>query len=362
VVHGEGRFLSPHELAVETAQGRRIVQFDHAIIAAGSHAWELPGIPYDDPRVVGSTGALELPEIPRSMLVIGGGIIGLEMATIYHSLGTEVSIVELTEGLIPGCDPDLVKPLQRQISKKYAGIYLGTKVTEVRPEAEGLTVTFEGPKAPSQARFDRIMVAVGRRPNGKLIGAEAAGVAVDQRGFITVDDQQRTNVGHIFAIGDIVGQPMLAHKASHEGKVAAEVIAGKASGFEGRVIPAVAYTDPEIAWVGSSEPEAKAKGVAYGKGVFPWAASGRSLSLGRSEGLTKLLFDEETGRLIGAGMVGPNAGELIAEATLAIEMGADARDIGLTIHPHPTLSETVGLAAEVFEGTVTDLYLPKKRP
>ena len=295
-----------------------------------------------------------------SVLVIGGGIIGLEMATVYHELGARVTIVELLDQLIPGTDKDLISPLTKRITRQYENVYVKTKVTGVQAGPEGLTVSFEGPKAPATDTFDRILVAVGRSPNGKLIGAEQAGVAVDDRGFIGVSKQMRTNVEHIFAIGDVVGQPMLAHKAMHEGKVAAEVIAGKNSFFDARAIPSVAYTDPEVAWAGVTENEARAAGVRYGKGVFPWAASGRSLTLGRSEGLTKLLFDEATGRIIGCGITGPNAGDLIAEAVLAIEMGADAADIALSIHPHPTLSETVALAAEAFEGTITDLYLPRR--
>ena len=298
--------------------------------------------------------------MPRRLLVIGGGIIGLEMATIYHELGAKVTIVELLDQLIPGTDKDLISPLAKRIGQQYENIYVKTKVTDAQARPEGLLVSFDGPKAPATDTFDRILVAVGRRPNGKLIGAEQAGVTVDDHGFIPVNKQLRTNVPHIFAIGDVVGQPMLAHKAMHEGKVAAEVIAGKNSFFDARAIPSVAYTDPEVAWAGVTENEARAAGVKYGKGVFPWAASGRSLTLGRSEGLTKLLFDEATGRLIGCGITGPNAGDLIAEAVLAIEMGADAADIALTIHPHPTLSETVALAAEAFEGTITDLYLPRR--
>jgi dihydrolipoamide dehydrogenase len=321
----------------------------------------LPFIPHDDPRVIDSTGALALDGEPKRLLVIGGGIIGLEMATVYHSLGTEVTIVELMDQIIPGADKDIVTPLYKRISKQYAAIHLKAKVTKVEAGPDGLTAHFEGGNAPASEVFDKILVAVGRKPNGKLIGAENAGVAVDERGYIPVDKQMRTNVPHIFAIGDVVGQPMLAHKATHEGKVAAETAAGKNAFFDAKVIPSVAYTDPEVAWVGLTENEAKAAGVKYGKGVFPWAASGRSLSLGRDEGVTKVLFDEATERIIGCGIVGPNAGDLIAEAALAIEMGADASDIGLTIHPHPTLSETIGMAAEAFEGTITDLYMPKKK-
>jgi dihydrolipoamide dehydrogenase len=362
VVTGYGSFASPNHLEVTGDDGSRtVVGFEQAIIACGSEPVTLPFVPHDDERVVDSTGALELGGVPERLLVVGGGIIGLEMATVYAELGSAVTIVELLDQLIPGADKDLVNPLFKRISKRYDAIYLTTKVTQVDAGADGLVVHFEGAKAPETATFDQVLVAVGRRPNGRAIGAERAGVAVDERGFISVDKQQRTNVPHIFAIGDVVGQPMLAHKAVHEGHVAAEVAAGKPSYLDVRAIPSVAYTDPEVAWVGVTETEAKAAGVKYGKGVFPWLASGRSLSLGRDEGMTKLLFDETTHRLIGAGAVGPNAGELVAETALAVEMGADATDIGLTVHPHPTLSETVGLAAEAFEGTITDLYLPKRR-
>ena len=362
VVTGLGVFASPNHLEVTADDGSRtVVGFEQAIIACGSEPVTLPFIPHDDPRVVDSTGALELEGVPERLLVVGGGIIGLEMATVYHELGARVTIVELLDQLIPGADKDLVAPLSKRISKRYEAIYLTTKVTRVDAEADGLRVHFEGAKAPETDRFDRVLVSVGRRPNGALIGADRAGVMVDERGFIGVDKQQRTNVSHIFAIGDVVGQPMLAHKASHEGHVAAEVAAGKPSYFDVRGIPSVAYTDPEVAWVGVTETEAKAAGVKYGKGTFPWAPSGRSHSLGRDEGMTKLLFDETTHRLIGAGAVGPNAGELVAETALAVEMGADATDVALTVHPHPTLSETVGLAAEAFEGTITDLYMPKRR-
>ncbi|WP_407524907.1 dihydrolipoyl dehydrogenase [Methylobacterium oryzisoli] len=360
VVTGTARFVSPHQIAVEHEGQTRVIGFEQAIIAAGSEPVRMPFIPHDDPRVIDSTGALELDGIPQRLLVIGGGIIGLEMATVYHALGAKVTIVELMDQIIPGADKDVVTPLMKRISKQYEAIHLKAKVTAVEALPEGLKVTFEGGSAPATDTFDKILVAVGRRPNGKLLGAEAAGVIVDERGFIPVDRQMRTNVPHIFAIGDVVGQPMLAHKATHEGKVAAETAAGKNSFFDAKVIPSVAYTDPEVAWVGLTENEAKAKGLKVGKGVFPWAASGRSLSLGRDEGLTKVLFDEATDRIVGCGIVGPSAGDLIAEAALAIEMGADASDIGLTIHPHPTLSETVGMAAEAFEGTITDLYMPKR--
>ena len=312
--------------------------------------------------MIDSTGALELADIPKHMLVIGGGIIGLEMATVYRALGAKITVVEMLDGLMAGADKDIVKPYHNRIKKRYDNIWLETRVTAVEAGEAGLKVSFEGKHAPAEAQvYDRILVAVGRTPNGKKIAADKAGVAVDERGFIAADKQLRTNVPHIFAIGDIIGQPMLAHKAVHEGKVAAEVCAGMKSHFDARVIPSVAYTDPEVAWVGVTEAEAKAKGLNYGKGVFPWAASGRALSLGRDEGVTKVIFDEETERVIGAGIVGPNAGDLIAEVGLAIEMGCDAADIGLTIHPHPTLSETVAMAAEAFEGTITDLYMPKKK-
>jgi dihydrolipoamide dehydrogenase len=361
VVTGRGAFASPNHLEVAADGSRTMVGFEQAIIACGSEPVTLPFIPHEDERVVDSTGALELARVPERLLVIGGGIIGLEMATVYSELGAGVTIVELLDQLIPGADKDLVAPLFKRISERYDAIYLSTKVTGVEAAADGLLVRFEGAKAPQTATFDQVLVAVGRRPNGRAIGAERAGVAVDERGFIGVDKQLRTNVPHIFAIGDVVGQPMLAHKATHEGHVAAEVTAGLPSYFDVRGIPSVAYTDPEVAWVGVTETEAKAAGVKYGKGRFPWAASGRSLSLGRDEGMTKLLFDEATGRLIGAAAVGPNAGELIAETALAVEMGADAADVALTVHPHPTLSETVGMAAEAFEGTVTDIYAPKRR-
>ncbi len=361
VIEGRGRFTSAHTMSVETAAGSVAVAFEQAIVAAGSRAAAIPGLPQNDPRVFDSTGALEIAEIPERLLVIGGGIIGLEMATVYHELGSRVTVVELLDALIPGADPDVVRPLQRRIAKQYENIYLGTRVGAVHPRDDGVAVEFDGDKAPREDVFDQVLVAVGRRPNGDGIGAEHAGIVVDERGFIPVDRQQRTNVAHIFAIGDIVGQPMLAHKAVHEGKVAAEVAAGLKSGFDTAVIPSVAYTDPEVAWVGVTEADARHQRLDYGKGVFPWAASGRSLSLGRNEGMTKLLFDNASGRVLGAGIVGPNAGDLIAEVALAMEMGCDAEDIGLTVHPHPTLSETVAFAAEAFEGTITDLYMPKRR-
>ncbi len=361
IVQGYGRFTSAYTLEVEAADGsKQSIKFANCIIAAGSSVTKLPFVPWDDARVMDSTDALELPEIPKRLLVIGGGIIGLEMATVYHALGASVSVVELSPGLMPGADRDLVKPLYNRIKGLYEAIYLNTKVTAITPTPEGLVCRFEGQGAPAQDTFDRVLVAIGRSPNGKLIEAGKAGVFVDTRGFIPVDKQMRTNVPHIFAIGDIVGQPMLAHKATHEGKVAAEVIAGHKAYFDAKTIPSVAYTDPEVAWMGKTEEQCKAEGIAYEKGAFPWAASGRSLSIGRSEGLTKVLFDKETHQLIGAGMVGPKAGELIAEAVLALELGADATDIALTIHPHPTLSETFNFAAEVAEGTCTDIYAPKK--
>jgi dihydrolipoamide dehydrogenase len=361
-VTGQGRFVSAHEIEVNTADGLKIVRFDQAIIAAGSQAVKLPGLPWDDSRLMDSTDALLLQDIPKKLLVIGGGIIGLEMACVYEALGSKVSVVELVDQLMPGADLDLVNPLEARLKKRYEGIYLKTKVTQVEAKKDGLWVHFEGENAPQPTRFDRVLCAVGRTPNGKKIEAQAAGVNVDDRGFIAVDRQMRTNVPHIFAIGDIVGQPMLAHKASHEGKVAAEVCAGHKSELVARVIPSVAYTDPEIAWVGVTETEAKAKSLSYGVGKFPHAASGRAIGINRTEGFTKLIFDEKTHRVIGGGIVAPNAGDLIAEVALAIEMGCEAQDIGLTIHPHPTLSESIGMAAEVYEGTITDLYLPKRKP
>ena len=363
VVQGVGSFTSPNVLAVETAAGAKTVGFTQAILAAGSRVIEIPGIPWDDPRVWTSTGALELRSIPKRLLVVGGGIIGLEMATVYAGLGSKVTVVELTEGLIPGCDRDLVRPLERRMTKEL-GVVVATKtkVTQVVSKKKELLASFEDAKGASEtAAFDAVLVSVGRRPNGDLLGLDKAGVAVTERGFVTVDAALRTHVPHIFAIGDLIGQPMLAHKASHEGKVAAEVAAGLKSAFDARVIPSVAYTDPEIAWVGVTETEAKAQGIAYEKGAFPWAASGRALGMGREEGMTKLLFDPATHRVIGGGVVGINAGDLISEIALAIEMGAEAGDIALTVHPHPTLSETVAFAAEAYEGTLTDLYLPKKK-
>ena len=361
ILQGYGRFSSANTIEVEMADGsKQTVKFANCIIAAGSSVTKLPFIPWHDPRVMDSTDALNLPEIPKRMLVVGGGIIGLEMATVYNALGASITVVELSPGLIPGADRDIVKPLHNRIKGLYENIYLNTKVTAIEPTDEGLVCRFEGKDAPEQDTFDHVLIAIGRSPNGKLIDAAKAGVFVDSYGFIPVDKQMRTNVPHIFAIGDIVGQPMLAHKATHEGKVAAEVIAGHKAYFDAKTIPSVAYTDPEIAWMGKTEEQCKAEGIAYSKGVFPWAASGRALSLDRSEGMTKVLFDKENGQIIGAGIVGVKAGELIAEAVLALEMGADAHDIGLTIHPHPTLSETLNFAAEVAEGTCTDIYAPKK--
>ena len=359
IVEGLGTFSSPNSIEVNNNGETKTIRFDSAIIAAGSQASKLPFLP-DDPRIMDSTDALLLENIPNRMLVIGGGIIGLEMATVYASMGCKITVVEMLDSLISECDKDIVRPLEKRIKKIYEKIYLKTGVTSVVAKKSGLEVSFEGKDAPEKDLFDAILVAVGRTSNGNKIGADKAGVNVDNRGFISVDNQQRTNVANIFAIGDIAGQPMLAHKATHEGKLAAEVIAGHKVGFDDRVIPSVAYTDPEIAWVGLSETEAKEKGIDYGKGVFPWAASGRSLALGRDEGVTKILFDKVTNRIVGAAIVGPNAGDLIAECALAIEMGSDAEDIGLTIHPHPTLSETVAMAAEAFNGTITDLYIPKR--
>ncbi|MBV8495758.1 MAG: dihydrolipoyl dehydrogenase, partial [Gammaproteobacteria bacterium] len=359
VIRGAGRLVSPNVLEVAGASGPERIRFEQCIIAAGSEPMRLPGLP-EDPRILDSSDALELPEFSGELLVVGGGIIGLEMACVFDALGSRVSVVELTPQLMPGCDADLVRPLERRIRGRYRQILLDTRVAGMVPEAAGLRVTFAGDKAPAPQVFARVLVAVGRRPNGLAIGAERAGVKVSERGFIPVDRQMRTNVPHIFAIGDIAAPPMLAHKAMHEGKVAAEVAAGHKRAADWRVIPSVAYTDPEVAWVGLTETEARANGTAFRKGAFPWIANGRSLSLGREDGMTKLLFDPETHRVLGGGIVGTNAGELISEIALAIETGSDAADIGLTIHPHPTLTETVAGAAEAFEGTLTDLYIPKK--
>jgi dihydrolipoamide dehydrogenase len=361
VVTGEGRFTSANHIAVTTADGEVSISFDNCIIAAGSRVTQIPSFPNDDPRMMDSTDALKLEEIPKRLLVIGGGIIGLEMATVYQALGSQITIVEMQDSLIPGADKDIIRPLAKRLKQRYENIYTSTAVTGIEPQKKGLKVSFDGKGAPDTDTFDRILVAVGRSPNGKLIDADKAGVNVDERGFIAVDKQQRTNVQHIYAIGDIVGQPMLAHKATHEGKVAAEVISGIKSFFDPMTIPSVAYTDPEVAWMGLTETQAKEQGIEVEKGAFPWAASGRSLSIGRDEGMTKALFDKETGRIVGAGIVGTNAGELIAEAVLALEMGADAEDLGLTIHPHPTLSETLCFAAEMAEGTITDLMPPRKK-
>jgi len=361
VVTGVGELTDANHIKVVNGGKETNIEFEHCIIAAGSQATQIPSFPNDDERLMDSTGALELTDVPKKLLIIGGGIIGLEMATVYDALGSEITVVEFMDSLIPGCDKDLVRPLNKIISKRYKAIYLSTKVTEIKAQKSGLKVSFEGARAPDPQVFDKVLVAVGRRPNGLKVGAENAGVQVDEAGFIQVDNQMRTSVANIFAIGDIVGNPMLAHKATHEAKVAAEVISGMKSSFEPMTIPSVAYTDPEVAWMGLSETEAKAQGVEYLKGAFPWAASGRSLGLGRDEGLTKVLFDKQSKRILGAGIVGPNAGELIAEAVLALEMGADAEDIGLTIHAHPTLSETFNFAAEMVEGTITDLYIPKRK-
>ncbi|OGA18197.1 MAG: dihydrolipoyl dehydrogenase [Betaproteobacteria bacterium RIFCSPLOWO2_02_FULL_65_24] len=359
-LQGVGKFESPNRIAIDTPAGVKRVSFDACIIAVGACVARIPGFPYEDARLMDSTAALALADIPRRLLVIGGGIIGLEMACVYDALGAKVTVVELADGLIPGADRDLIRALAKRIEKRYEAIYLNAKVAKLEPKPEGLLATFEGEVKPQQQLFNRVLVAVGRRPNGGDIGAERAGVAVDARGFIPVDKQQRTNVPHIFAIGDVCGEPMLAHKATHEAKVAAETIAGHKVAFDALTIPSVAYTDPEVAWMGLTETEAKQQDIAYDKASFPWAASGRALSIGREEGVTKLLYDKTTKRILGAGIVGVNAGELIAELVLALEMGADMEDIGLTIHPHPTLSETPFFAAEMALGSITDLYTPRK--
>jgi dihydrolipoamide dehydrogenase len=362
VLRGTAKFASPRSLAVQTADGEKVVTFDNIIVATGSSVARIPGFPYDDPRIIDSTGALALKDVPKRMLVIGGGIIGLEMATVYDALGTKISVVELMDQLMPGADKDLVKPLHSRIAKRYEAIMLKTKVTSIEATKAGLKVTFDGEQAPAEPQvYDKVLMAVGRRPNGRELNAEAAGLTVNERGFIPVDKQMRTNVVNIYAIGDVVGDPMLAHKAVHEGKVAAENIAGHKAFFEPLTIPSVAYTDPEVAWMGLTETQAKAKGIEYEKASFPWAASGRALSIAREEGATKVLLDPKSRRILGAGIVGVNAGELIAEAVLALEMGADMEDIGLTIHPHPTLSETFNFAAEMAEGTITDLFVPRKK-
>ncbi|MFK7892809.1 MAG: dihydrolipoyl dehydrogenase [Granulosicoccus sp.] len=363
VAHGVGRFTSAQTLSIADnadTTANRTVRFTHAVIAAGSKSIRIPGFPYEDDRLMDSTGALKLADIPKRLLVIGGGIIGLEMGCVYAGLGSKVTVVELSAGLMPGCDRDLVRPLEKRLKKSFENIFTGSKVTGIESRKDGLHVSFDGGKAPEKDSFDRVLLAVGRSPNGGEIDAHKAGIEVDERGFIAVNSQQQTNVPHIFAIGDIVGQPMLAHKATHEGKVAAEVAAGKKSYFDAKTIPSVAYTDPEVAWMGLTETQAKAENITYEKGSFPWAASGRSLSMGRNEGLTKVLYHPESKQVLGAGMVGPNAGELIAEAVLALELGADIEDLALTVHPHPTLSETLNFAAEVAEGTVTDIYAPKR--
>ncbi|HRO28589.1 MAG TPA: dihydrolipoyl dehydrogenase, partial [Luteimonas sp.] len=362
VVQGVGKFVSANEIEITGDDGKtQLLRFEQCIIAAGSQALKLPGFPWDDPRIMDSTDALELADVPNKLLVVGGGIIGLEMATVYRSLGSEVTVVEFMDQLMPGADKDLVKPLADRLKKQGVSTHLKTKVVEAKAGKKGIDVTFDGENIPEGKVYDRVLVAVGRSPNGNKIDADKAGVRVGERGFIDVDAQMRTNVPHIFAIGDIIGQPMLAHKATHEGKLAAEVAAGEKKEWVARVIPSVAYTDPEIAWVGVTETEAKAKGLKVGVGKFPWAASGRAIGLSRTEGFTKLVFDEATHRIIGAGIVGVHAGELIAEAGLAIEMGCEVADIGHTIHPHPTLSESVAMAAEVYDGTITDLYIPKKK-
>jgi dihydrolipoamide dehydrogenase len=356
VVNGTGRFVSDKQVQVD----KEIIEFDQAIIAVGSQPVKIPSFPNDDPRLMDSTDALNLEDIPKKLLIVGGGIIGLEMATVYHALGSKITIVEMQDQIIPGCDKDLVKPLMAKIKKEYENIFVDTSVKSIEALIEGLKVTYEGKSAPESAVFDKVLVAVGRKPNGNLIDADKAGINVDERGFISVDKQQRTNVKHIFAIGDVVGNPMLAHKATHEGKIAAEVIAGMTSEWQALTIPSVAYTDPEIAWMGLTENDAKTQGIDYEKAAFPWAASGRSLCNGRKEGVTKLLSDKKTGRILGAGIVGTNAGELIAEAVLALEMGANVEDLALTVHAHPTLAETLGLTAEMIDGTITDLFIKKR--
>ena len=360
IVEGTGVFLSPHQIEVTMAdKSTKVISFDSAIIAAGSQPTSIPGTP-DDPRIMDSTGALELKDIPKKLLIVGGGIIGLEMGTVYDALGSSVSVVELTDGLIQGCDRDIVRPLHKRMEKRFENIWLETKVTKIEAKKEGIMVHFEGDNSPEKETFDRVLVSVGRKPNGHKIDAVKAGVDVDEQGFIAANKQMKTNVDHIYAIGDIIGQPMLAHKATHEGKIAAEVIAGEKVEFQAMTIPSVAYTDPEIAWAGVTEEDAKTQNIEIEKAVFPWAASGRAIATNRTEGMTKLIFDKKTNRIIGAGIVGTNAGELIAETVLSIEMGADAHDIGLSIHPHPTLSESVAMASEIKEGTITDLYIKKR--
>ncbi len=361
-IQGMAKFTSPYTIEIDTAEGKKVVRFKNAIIASGSHSFKVPGIPFDDPRVIDSTGALLLESVPERMLVVGGGIIGLEMAEVYGTLGSKITVVELGDGLIPGADRDVVKVLENRIKKRYDAILTKTKCAKVEAKVDGLWVTFEGPNAPTEPqKFDKVLVAAGRRPNGKTIGAEAAGVIVNDQGFIPADKQQRTNVAHIYAIGDVIGQPMLAHKAVHEGRVAAENCAGMKSFFDARVIPGIAYTDPEVAWVGVTELEAKAQGLQIEVGKFPWAASGRALGNGRDDGFTKIITDKNTHRIIGAAIVGAGAGELLAETCLAIEMDCDIHDVALTVHAHPTLSESVAFACEIVDGSITDLYMPKKK-
>ncbi|MEP7702610.1 dihydrolipoyl dehydrogenase [Paraglaciecola sp. 25GB23A] len=360
-VQGFGKFTGSNTLEVEGPDGKTVITFEHAIIAAGSEPISLPFIPKDDPRVIDSTGALEMADIPEKMLVLGGGIIGLEMGTVYRALGSKIDVVEFLDQLVPAADKDVAKVYQKYVKEKF-NVMLETKVTGVEAKKDGLYVTFEGKQAPAEAvRYDKVLVAVGRRPNGKLVDADKAGVTVDERGFINVDKQLRTNVKHIFAIGDLIGQPMLAHKAVHEGHVAAEVISGLKHYFDPKCIPSVAYTDPEMAWVGVTEKEAKEQGLSVETATFPWAASGRAIASGRTEGMTKLIFDKDSHRIVGGAIVGINAGEMLGEIGLAIEMGADAEDIALTIHAHPTLNESIGLAAEMYEGSITDLPNPKAK-
>ncbi len=360
VVKGSGRFVSDTEIVVEDGDNSQTIEFAQAIIAVGSQPVKIPSFPNDDPRLMDSTDALNLESVPKKLLIIGGGIIGLEMATVYNALGSKITVVEMQDQIIPGCDKDLVRPLMQRIKKQYDNIFLETQVNNIEALPDGLKVSFSGKDAPETDVFDKVLVAVGRRPNGHLIDADKAGINVDERGFIGVDKQQRSNVKHIFAIGDVVGNPMLAHKATHEAKIAAEAIAGMSTEWRALTIPSVAYTDPEIAWMGLTENAAKAQGIAYEKAAFPWAASGRSLSIGRKEGVTKLLSDPQTGRILGAGIVGTHAGELIAEAVLALEMGATVEDLALTVHAHPTLAETLGFSAEMIEGTITDLFIKKR--
>jgi dihydrolipoamide dehydrogenase len=360
IIKGTGRFVSDTQVLVEDGSDTQSIEFTQAIIAVGSQPVKIPSFPNDDPRLMDSTDALNLEDIPNKLLIIGGGIIGLEMATVFSALGSKITVVEMQDQIIPGCDKDLVRPLMQRIKKQYDNIFLETQVKNIEATEDGLKVSFAGKDAPETDVFDKVLVAVGRRPNGLLIDADKAGVNVDERGFISVDKQQRSNVKHIFAIGDVTGNPMLAHKATHEGKIAAEVVSGMATEWQALTIPSVAYTDPELAWMGLTENAAKEQGIAYEKAAFPWAASGRALSIGRKEGVTKLLSDKQTGRILGAGIVGTNAGELISEAVLALEMGATAEDLALTVHAHPTLAETLGFSAEMIEGTITDLFIKKR--